>query len=170
METSAIAAALSGLTKAFEANPEKARAKYAPATATLLHGLKCRVTGPSGEQIETDMPGSMGGGGTSPNPGWFFRASLAACCSTMIAAQAARLGIILTDLEVMVTGEGDHRGMLGADNVSAGHSAIRTEVRIAAQNASPEQLEDLVRWADEHSPVGCTVRDAPRNTLTVAVT
>jgi uncharacterized OsmC-like protein len=171
MDNSTIATALDSLSKVFEANPEKAYAKYARATATLLNGLKCRVTGPSGEQIETDMPGSMGGGGSSPNPGWFFRASLAACCSTMIAAQAARLGIVLTELEVTVTGEGDHRGMLGVDDkISAGHSAIRTEVRIVAPDASGEQLEQLVRWADEHSPVGCTVRNAPSSTLIVSVT
>jgi uncharacterized OsmC-like protein len=103
-------------------------------------------------------------------PGLFFRASLAACCSTVIAAQAARLGIVLTELQVTVTGEGDHRGMLGLDgNVSAGHSALRTAVRIAAQNATPEQLRELVRWAEEHSPVGCTVREAPTNTLTVEI-
>ena len=47
METSAIATALSALSRAFEANPEKARAKYAAATATTLGGLKCRVTGRS---------------------------------------------------------------------------------------------------------------------------
>ena len=168
MENSAIATALNSLSQAFETNPEKARARYASATATLVNGLKCRVTGPSGEGIETDMPGSMGGGGSSPNPGWFFRASLAACCTTMIAAQAARLGIALTELQVAVSGEGDHRGMLGiGGNVSAGHSAIRTDVRIAAENASPDQLEQLVRWADEHSPVGCTVRNTPSNTLTI---
>ena len=170
MDNSTIATALDSLSKVFEANPEKAYAKYARATATLLNGLKCRVTGSSGEQIETDMPGSMGGAGSNPNPGWFFRASLAACCSTMIAAQAARLGIILTDLEVTVTGEGDHRGMLGVgSNIPAGHSTLRTEVRIAAQNADREQLEQLVRWADEHSPVGCTVRNSPNSTLTVSV-
>jgi len=74
------------------------------------------------------------------------------------------------DLEVTVTGEGDHRGMLGVgSNIPAGHSTLRTEVRIAAQNADREQLEQLVRWADEHSPVGCTVRNSPNSTLTVSV-
>ena len=53
METSAIATALSGLSRAFEANPEKARAKYAAATATTLGALKCRVAGQAGEEIET---------------------------------------------------------------------------------------------------------------------
>jgi uncharacterized OsmC-like protein len=167
---SPIASAWNSLSEALRAHPEKARAKYAPATATLESGLKCRVTGPSGEQIETDMPPALGGAGSGPNPGWFFRASVAACCSTVIAAQAARLGINLTKLEVTVEGEGDHRGMLGVeDAISAGHSAIRTNVRISAQDATSEQLEELVQWAAAHSPVGCTVRDAPSNSLSVVV-
>jgi uncharacterized OsmC-like protein len=167
---SPIASAWNSLSEALRAHPEKARAKYAPATATLESGLKCRVTGPSGEQIETDMPPALGGAGSGPNPGWFFRASLAACCSTVIAAQAARLGINLTKLEVTVEGEGDHRGMLGVeDAISAGHSTMRTNVRISAQDATSEQLEELVQWAAAHSPVGCTVRDAPSNSLSVVV-
>jgi uncharacterized OsmC-like protein len=167
---SSIASAWNGLGEILRAHPEKSRAKYAPATATLESGLKCRVTGPSGERIETDMPPALGGAGSGPNPGWFFRASLAACCSTVIAAQAARLGINLTKLEVTVEGEGDHRGMLGVeDAISAGHSTMRTNVRISAQDATSEQLEELVHWAAAHSPVGCTVRDAPSNTLSVVV-
>ena len=168
MTISPIASALNQLSETIQSNPEKAHAKYASATARLENGLKCRVTGPSGEQIETDMPAAMGGKGEGPNPGWFFRASLAACCSTVIAAQAARLGINLTKLEVTVEGEGDVRGMLGLDNtVSAGHSAIRSNVQIGATNATPEQLQKLVEWAVDHSPVCRTVRDAPMNTVRV---
>ena len=171
MIQSSAASAWNNLSEALQANPEKARAKYAPATATLESGLKCCVTGPSGEHIETDMSPAMGGAGAHPNPASFFRASLAACCSTVIAAQAARLGMNLTRLEVTVEGEGDNRGILGLDDsISAGHSAIRTNVRISAQNTTPEQLNELVQWAAAHSPVGCTVRDSSTNTLHVVVT
>jgi uncharacterized OsmC-like protein len=88
----------------------------------------------------------------------------------MVASRAAQLGIELNDLEVMVAGEGNHRGILGLDNnISAGHLAINTRVRVAARNADPERLRELVAWAEEHSPVGRTVRDAPKNTLTIEV-
>ncbi len=168
--SSPIASALGSLTTTIKADPEKARAKYAPATATLADGLKCRVTGPSGESLVTDMNKAMGGDASAPNPGWYFRASIAACCSTAIAMNAARRGINLTSLEVTAEADGDNRGILGMDQtVSAGHAALRTNVTIAAANASPEQLQDLVRFAEAHSPVGCTVRDAPPNTLHVNV-
>ena len=168
--TSPISATLESVVATIKANPEKARAKYAPATATLADGLKCRVTGPSGESMVTDMGKAMGGDASAPNPGWYFRASIAACCSTAIAMNAARRGINLTTLEVTVEADGDNRGILGMDeSVSAGHGALRTNVKIAADNASPEQLQDLVRFSEAHSPVGCTVRDAPPNALRIDV-
>jgi uncharacterized OsmC-like protein len=171
METEQIGEAWTKLSKLYEASPDQARATYAPATATLDSGLKCKVEGPAGQVVETDMPISMGGGGTSPNPGWFFRASLAACCATMIAAQAARSRIILTHLEVTVTGEGDYRGMLGVDpDISPGHAVLRMKVSIGSKNANAQELEQLVRWADDHAPVGSTVRGSPEISLTVIVT
>ena len=52
---------------------------------------------------------------------------MAACCSTVIAQRAARLGIELTRLEVTVAGDGDNRGMLGLDDsVSAALIACRS--------------------------------------------
>jgi uncharacterized OsmC-like protein len=168
MAGSTIADALDRLSNAIEADPARARAKHSSATANLVEGLKCLVSGPSGELIETDMPRAMGGSASHPSPGWYFRASLAACCATVIAQQAARRGIGLTELEVTVESSGDNRGLLGLDpSISAGHSLIRTSVRIGAQNASKEQLQDLVRWANDHSPVACTIRDAPTNELHV---
>jgi len=170
MANSEIVAALNKLTKAIVADPDKARVRFAPARALLLDGLKCRVTGANGEQIETDMPVAMGGGGLCPSPGWLFRASLAACCLTVIATHAARLRITLTALEVSIEGESDSRGILGLDDaISAGLSAIRTDVRIGAHDATPEQLDALVQWANGHSPVCCTVRNAPANMLRIIV-
>ena len=94
MEGSQISAALEKLSQTFAGCPEKARAKQASAIATLESGLKCRVAGPAGEEIKTDMPRAMGGDASDPNPGWFFRASLASCCATVIAMRAARLASI----------------------------------------------------------------------------
>jgi uncharacterized OsmC-like protein len=160
---------LDRLSDALRAKPQRALASFAPVVATVDDGLRCRATGASGEQIETDMPRAMGGENARPSPGWYFRASLATCCATVIAAQAARLGIVLTKLEVTVGGDGDTRGILGLGEISAGYSSLRTTVEIRATNASPQQLRDLVQWSAAHSPVGCTVRDAPANELCVVV-
>jgi uncharacterized OsmC-like protein len=166
---SRIKAALEDLSGMLHANPQAAQVTLAPVVASIDNGLRCRVSGPSGEMVETDMPRAMGGDSACPSPGWFFRASLAACCATVTAAQAARLGIVLTKLEVRVAGDSDTRGLLGIDEVSAAYSALRTDIEIAAENAHPQQLRDLVRWSEAHSPVGCTVREAPPNNVRIVI-
>lgn len=144
MKKSAVGAALASLVQAIAAHPEKARARHGSATATIDSGLTCRVIGPTGEMIKTDMPRAMGRAGASPNPGWFFRASFASCLATVIAMRAAQLAIDLSKVEVIVESEGDHRGILGLDEgVTAGALSLRTVVKVGASNASPEQLCEL---------------------------
>jgi hypothetical protein len=48
-------------------------------------------------------------------------------------------------------------------------SSLRTTVRIGADNADAEELAGLVRWADGHSPVGCTVQNAAAYTLDIRI-
>jgi uncharacterized OsmC-like protein len=161
--------AVDKLSATLAADPSKARAKNAPATARLVAGLQCEIAGPYGERVVTDMPPAMGGGASGPNPGWLLRGALASCTATVIAMRAAKLGIELTTLEVHVESESDNRGMLGLDPaVSAGLGALRTRIRIGG-NADAAQLKALVQWADAHSPVACTVRDAPPSSLDIEV-
>lgn len=158
MPKSDIREAIERTSAAIAADPAKARSKNAPATARLLEGLQCEVTGPRGEKVVTDMPPAMGGSASAPNPGWLLRGALASCTATVIAMRAAQLGVQLRTLEVLVESESDTRGMLGMDeSVSAGIAAIRTRVKIAG-DATQETLRDIVTWAEAHSPVGCTVR------------
>lgn len=168
MSTAQIREAIEKVSKVLTEQPEKARIKNPPATASLVDGLKCRVTGPGGENLQTDMPAGVGGGGTAPNPGWLMRAALASCNATCIAMRAAKHGVNVAKLEVTVSSESDNRGMLGLDeNVSAGLQHLRIHVRISAPGTSAEELGGLVRWACSHSPVGCT--DAPSATVEVQV-
>jgi uncharacterized OsmC-like protein len=170
MTTETIRAALDKVGKMLAEQPEKARAKNARAIATLSEGLKFAVTGPNGETVHTDMPPGVGGSASAPNPGWLLRAALASCTSTAIAMRAAKLGINLTKLEMTVESDSDLRGLLGLDEqVSAGLSGFRSRVVIAADNATPEQLEDLVRWGDRHSPVACTLRDMLGDQIEIVV-
>ncbi|HEX5611651.1 MAG TPA: OsmC family protein [Burkholderiales bacterium] len=158
MIESTIRSALERLGAKLTAEPSKSRAKNAQATARLVDGLTCEITGPYGERLRTDMPPAMGGNASGPNPGWLLRGALASCTATLIAMRAATQGITLRQLEVLVESDSDSRGMLGLDdNVSAGLMALRVTVKIAG-DAGPDALDRLVRWADAHSPVGCTLR------------
>ena len=60
------------------------------------------------------MAESVGGGASAPTPGWLLRSALAACDATLVAMEAARDGVDLTELEVNVESESDFRGVLGA--------------------------------------------------------
>jgi uncharacterized OsmC-like protein len=169
MSAPRIREAIDKLASVFSANPGKARVKNAAATARLDDGLKCEVTGPNGERVLTDMPPGVGGEGTAPNPSWLLRSGMASCTATVIAMRAARLGIELKTLEVTVESESDQRGMLGLDDgVSAGLGGLRMKVRIAG-NAPAAKLKELVEWSEAHSPVSCTVRNAPASALEVEV-
>ena len=170
MSSTSVRNAIEGLSAAISAQPEKARAKNASATARIIEGLQCQINGPHGESLTTDMPPSMGGNASGPNPGWLLRSALASCTATVIAMRAATLGVTLSILEVTVESESDIRGILGLDeSVSAGLRSVRTRVRIEAPEATPEQLREIVTWADDHSPVGCTLRQSPAYSLEIDV-
>ena len=170
MSDTGVREAIERLSTAIRAEPAKAKSKNAPATARLTEGLKFEVTGPNKENALTDMPAPMGGGATAPNPAWLLRAGMASCAATVIAMRAAKLGIALTTLEVTVESDSDLRGILGLDEkVSAGLNPMRTKVRISG-GADAQALRALVEWADAHSPVGCTVRNAAACSLEIEVT
>jgi uncharacterized OsmC-like protein len=162
--------AIEQLSATISADPMKARPKNVPATARLTEGLRCELTGPYNERLVTDMAPAMGGTATGPNPGWLLRGAMASCTATVIAMRAAKLGVALSNLEVTVETDSDLRGILGLDeNVSAGHGPVRMKVTIGAPSASPEVLREIVKWADAHSPVTCTVRQAPECALEIQV-
>lgn len=170
MSTPNIRDSLERLSAAIAADPAKSATKNHPATARLTAGLQCEMTGPRNERYLTDMPPAMGGGGTAPNPGWFLRGAAASCTATVIAMRAAKLGIVLKELEVTVDTDADLRGILGLDEkISAGQSALRMKVRIVAPGATPETLRELVHWAEAHSPVSCTLKQAPACSLEIEV-
>src|ERR671936_1502693 len=82
-------------------HPEAGSGTDAAATAVREEGLRFRVEGPNGEVI-TDMSKTVGGGASAPTPGWLLRAALAACDATVVAMEAARDGVELTELKVSV--------------------------------------------------------------------
>lgn len=150
---------LESLVKYLSAHPEKCRYTDKAATAVIEDGLRCRAEGPNGATLISDMSKAVGGGGSAPSPGWLMRAALANCTATVIAMQAARLGLALTTLEVTVDSESDDRGLLGMDDsIPPGALEMRTRVRIGAEGVAPERLREVVAWAEAHSPLGDVVR------------
>ena len=134
-------------------HPEAATGSDSVATAVLEDGLRFRVEGPW-PSLTSDMAESVGGGASAPTPGWLLRAALAACDATLVAMEAARDGIELTALEVNVESESDFRGVLGVDpSVQAGPLSVRVAIRLAATDATDDQLRAIVERAESRSPV-----------------
>ena len=146
---------------ALASNSDAGPAPDRPAVAVMEDGLRCRAEGGDGWAVVTDMPGPVGGGGSAPTPGWLIRAALASCAATTIAMRAAELDITLSRLEVTAESETDMRGLLAVGNgVQPGPASARLRVTLEAEGADPQRLEELVEWADRHSPVGDCVRRA----------
>lgn len=154
---------------ALASKPDAGPAPDRPAVAVIEDGLRCRIEGASGWTVVTDMPPAVGGEGAAPTPGWLIRAALASCAATTIAMRAAELDLSLTRLEVTAESETDMRGLLGiGEGVQPGPVSALLRVRLAAEAADAQRLEELVVWADSHSPVGDCVRRAVPVELEIA--
>lgn len=146
-------------------HPDAAAGTDAAATAIREEGLRFRVEGPKG-QLTSDMSESVGGGAAAPTPGWLLRAALASCDATLVAMEAARDDVELTDISVTVESESDFRGVLGVDrSIPPGPLAVRVRIELAAPDATEDQLREIVQRAEARSPVrDALVRKVPMTT------
>lgn len=91
------------------------------------------------------------------NPVEFLLHALAGCVTTTTVLHAAARGIRIRSLSTELTGELDVRGLLALDpDVPPGYQGIRIRMRIDA-DCSDEELDDLLGFAREHSPVCNTI-------------
>jgi uncharacterized OsmC-like protein len=160
-----IRSAIEGASRHLTEHPEAAVDTDAAATAVHEEGLRFRVEGPKGG-LTSDMSTSVGGGATAPTPAWLLRAGLASCDATLVAMEAARDGVELTDLEVTVDSESDFRGILGVDDsVHPGPLTLRVRITLAASDATEDQLREIAQRAESRSPVRDVVaREIPMTT------
>lgn len=148
------------------AHPDEARYTDSFARAKLAESLRVSVEGPHGEQIETDMPGGVGGLAEHPSPGWLFRAAIASCVASTIGMEAGRAGITLSSLEVEVDSESDDRGILGMDpEIPAGPLSTRVRIRGSAENVEEDELAQVL----ERGSRLCPVCDATKRAVDVSV-
>ena len=161
MNSEAIRTAISAATEYLTAHPDEARYTDSPAVAVLEDGLRCRVSGPAGEDLATDMPRSVGGRGSAPSPGWFLRAAEASCVATLIGMRSAVLGAEVGRVEVTVDSESDDGGILGLDaSIPAGPLTGRVLVTFPGGTAPEPLLREIATWAFDHCPVTDAVRRA----------
>jgi uncharacterized OsmC-like protein len=91
------------------------------------------------------------------NPVEFLLHALAGCVTTTTVLHAAARGIEIESLSTTLVGDIDLQGLLALGDVPAGYRGIRIEMEIKAKNASDADLDDLLQFAQAHSPVCNTV-------------
>jgi uncharacterized OsmC-like protein len=91
------------------------------------------------------------------NPVEFLLHALAGCVTTTTVLHATARGIEIVSLSTRLVGDIDLQGLLALDDVPPGYQGIRIEMDIKAKNASDAELDDLLHFAQAHSPVCNTV-------------
>lgn len=91
------------------------------------------------------------------NPVEFLLHALAGCVTTTFVLHAAARGIRIRSLSTRLDGDINLQGLLGLDeSVSPGYEAIRIRLKVEA-DCSERELDDLLVYAQRHSPVCNTV-------------
>jgi uncharacterized OsmC-like protein len=109
-----------------------------------------------------DEPPHLLGDDTAPNPSEASLASLGACLSVGVHANAVARGIKLTRLEIHLEGDINVTAVWGVGDLDPakhlGFSDIRVKIEVEG-DASPAELDDLVAHANVWSPVANTMRN-----------
>ena len=92
------------------------------------------------------------------NPVEFVLHALAGCITTTTVLHAAARGIDIERLSTELVGKIDVQGLLDLDQtVAIGYDSIDVTMDIEA-NCSDEELDELLAFAKEHSPVSSTIQ------------
>jgi len=97
------------------------------------------------------------GNNEGANPVEYLLHALAGCVTTTTVLHAAARGISIHKISTELTGDIDLQGFLALDDsVNVGYESIRIDMDIEA-NCSDEELDELLAFAKDHSPVCNTV-------------
>ena len=97
------------------------------------------------------------GNNEGANPVEFLLHALAGCVTTTFVLHAAARGIRIESISTKMEGDIDLHGLLGLDDsISPGYEQIRMTMDIQA-DCSDEELDALLAYTKDHSPVCTTV-------------
>lgn len=107
--------------------------------------------------LDADEPPLLLGRDKGPNPVEYLLTALASCVTTSIIYHAAARGVTIHSMESRLEGDIDLQGFLGIkDDVPRGYKEIRMVIDIDA-DATPEELEEIVKLGPTYSPVYDTI-------------
>jgi uncharacterized OsmC-like protein len=130
-------------------------------------GLTCKIETGKG-QVEAGLHPATGGDGRSACSADMLLEALAGCAGVTLRAVATALGIPVRGGTVSAEGDLDFRGTLGVSKDAAvGFMAIRLHFDLDA-DATPEQLQTLLKLTERYCVVYQTLRQPPAITATCA--
>jgi uncharacterized OsmC-like protein len=107
--------------------------------------------------FDNGEPPVLLGNNEGANPVEFLLHGLAGCVTTTLIVHATARGIKIESISTELEGDIDLQGFLGLDeSVSPGYERIRMRMEIKA-DCSDEELDELLAYVREHSPVCTTV-------------
>ena len=120
-------------------------------------GLACHVTQGRFEAV-LDLGIAMGGKCAGPSPGFFARAAIAGCVALAVKMLAAREGVRIENIEVIVETDFDDAGLFGLGSGQA--APLETRVGIDITTDAPEgTVRDVVNRALAWDPWYLALRD-----------
>lgn len=153
--------------------PLKEHYRKTPETALLTlraegrlgEGVSCRIeTGKA--LVVAGLHPATGGDGLSACSGDMLLEALVACAGVTLNAVATALGIALRDATLQAEGDLDFRGTLGVSrDVAVGFQSIRLQITLDT-DASPEQLDTLLRLTERYCVVYQTLAHPPALVVT----
>ena len=123
-----------------------------------FYGAKSEDTSRTeGWEFTNGEPPVLLGNNEGANPVEFLLHALAGCVTTTFILHAMARGIAIHALSTELEGDIDLHGLLGMnEDVPAGYRDIRVKMHVEA-DCSDETLDDLLSFAQAHSPVCNTI-------------
>jgi uncharacterized OsmC-like protein len=162
-------AAMFGTLEAIKSDPEIAHFEFRAKNQWISGGEnRSTIKGFYGARSEDDSrvepfmftngePPVLLGNNEGANPVEFLLHALAGCVTTTFVLHAMARAIAIKELSTELEGDLDLQGLLGLDDgVSPGYEQIRIRMHVKA-DCSDMELDDLLAYAQQHSPVCNTV-------------
>ena len=102
---------------------------------------------------DEDEPPVLLGEDHGANAGEYALAALSSCLTSTLIYHAAAQGVVIDEVETMLSGDIDLQGYLGmSENVRNGYEKVKVTFRVKS-DASKEKIKELVELAQKRSPV-----------------
>lgn len=130
-------------------------------SGTIIQGENIDNSRKNKFSLIVDEPVSMSGTDLGATPAEYILAGLAGCNTMALANLAALEGIELDSIDIDLSFDMNLNGLMGIDtSVRKGAQAINMDIHLASNNASREQLQELINRLPHEAPIFDTIANS----------